>query len=213
MNEAEKKLILGLETGIDGGSVAILKSEKLLCSAQGTDDISRSEDLLFLIDNLLKKNKLLKDDFGYIAISDSPGSSTGIRIGSAIAAGLGNSIGAEVIKIPVLEAQVIVSPAKNCAISALYSEKGGIYYCMFRYDGGVYLSDTEILNECDPDAFVKMLRMENKTIVMDNNLASRLSSIPHLETVLKTIETYIIGGNSAETIGLAANIKMRPIIN
>ena len=211
-NKLEEKLTLGLETGIDGGSVAVLKGNRLLCSAEGAGDISKSEDLLSLVDNLLKKNSLLKEDIGYIAVSDSPGSLTGLRIGLATAAGLKDSIAAEIYKIPILEAQVIISPAKNNAISALYTEKGGLYYCKFRYIDGIFYAETDIMNEREPNEFVEKLFRENTTLVLDNNLAAKLSNIGRINFEVMKNDTYIIGGNLAGNIGLAANLIMRPIM-
>lgn len=203
MNKTEGKLILALETGIDGGSVAILKDKKLLCFSEGTGSVSRSEDLLLLLEGLLEKNGLKKESIGLIAVSDSPGSATGIRIGLATAFGLGDSLAAKVVKCSILEAQTIVSGAGNQVVSALYSEKTGIYYRKFRQAEGNYIAETEILNEREPSGFLDMMMRENYRYILDKKLAKALDKIQTAEIVSKKSEIRVIEGSLAESLGNA----------
>lgn len=131
MSESEEKLILALETGLEGGSVSILRNGKQIDFAVGRGNVSRSEDLLFLIEKLLEKHSLKKDDIGQIVISDAPGSLTGLRIGMAIAKGLGNSLGAEVHTLPMLEALALCAEFEGNLISVIFTENRGIFYREF----------------------------------------------------------------------------------
>ncbi len=202
--EIQKKLILALETGIDGGSAAIMNGNKALCSAEGSGSVSRSEDLLLLVEGLLEKHNLSKNEIGIIAVNDSPGSATGLRIGLATAVGVGNSLSAKVFKCSVLKAQVIISGAKQEVISAVHSEKNGFFYRKFRETGGVWSAETEILNERDPTVFMETLSMENRFNILDEKLAKKLSSEQDYRLMLEQMDVQIIVGNLAECIGLAA---------
>ena len=212
MNKSEQKLTLALETGIDGGSAAILRGEETICSAQGKIDLSRSEDLLELVDKLLSNNSLSKRDIGHIAVSAAPGSATGIRIGLATAAGLKHSLAAEVMRLPILEAQAVLSPAKTKVISALYTEKTGIYYCAYRMVEGGWSAEGDILNERSADVFLDMLAREQLTAVLDQNLASRLFQNGQSRTAAERFPRYVVEGSLAEKVGRGFYRKMRLIM-
>lgn len=204
MSKFGGELILGLETGIDGGSIAILREEKSLCSAEGAGNLSRSEDLLSLIDELLDKYDLLKEDIGTIAVSDSPGSLTGIRIGLAIAAGLGNSLNVNVLRISVLEALAAVSTAGKNVISIVYAEKGGIFYRKFRMNADVWMAETEILNLRQPEDFVKIFNDENTPIILEKKLAHLLEKSSTSGEFTDHNKVQVIECNLAECVALAA---------
>jgi tRNA threonylcarbamoyl adenosine modification protein YeaZ len=221
MNNAEGNLMLALETGIDGGSVAVLSNGISICRAQGAGNVSRSEDLLLLIDELLEKNDLPKARIKFVSVSDSPGSLTGIRIGLATAAGLGAALNAEVYKFSLLEALLMASPAKHTAISAIGSEKGGVYYRKFRFTKGVWAAENDILNERDPEAFASLLQAENEQnteIVVGESIAARIFYLPDPRFAEKDAQRVaivnrraatinVVEGNLAETLGRAASIK------
>jgi tRNA threonylcarbamoyl adenosine modification protein YeaZ len=93
-----KNIILAIETAIEGGSLSILEDGIEIGSWSGTKAVSKAEDVLEQIAELLKNNRIEKSALKSIAVSDGPGSSTGIKIGLSIAKGLGNAL-----KIPVGE--------------------------------------------------------------------------------------------------------------
>lgn len=207
MRKPAEKLILALETGIDGGSVAILRAGKSLCVAEGTGNISRSEDLLFIIDELLSKNGLCKEEIGYIAVSDSPGSLTGIRIGLATAAGLGISMNAKVFRISTLEAMLLKTKALERAIAALYSEKTGIFYCRYQIIGGVWQAESEIEHEREATVFAALLLEETSKVVLDKKLEAKFSALSHLNLSEILKKARIVEGTLAESLGNALLIK------
>lgn len=98
------KTILALETAVQGGSISLLMGERELDVRVGDADVSRAEDVLAAIDDILKTNEIDKSELGLIAVSNGPGSYTGIRIGLATALGLKNALNIETVGISVLEA-------------------------------------------------------------------------------------------------------------
>lgn len=95
--------VLAIETGILGGSLSLLKSGVEVEHWTGNQNVSRAEDVLEEINKLLTGNKVEKRFVRLIAVSNGPGSFTGLRIGSAIALGLRKSIGCILSAQPVLE--------------------------------------------------------------------------------------------------------------
>jgi len=79
--------ILAIDSSSTSGSVAICKSDKIVFLSYLDLQITHSERLLPQIDFGLKKSDLTLDDIDLIAITNGPGSFTGIRIGLATAKG------------------------------------------------------------------------------------------------------------------------------
>lgn len=103
-NELEKKVTLGIETAVLGGSLSLFANGKELDSWLGGSDVSRSEDLVISISELIERNALARADIGRIVVSTGPGSYTGIRVGIATALGLQNALSVSCVGISILEA-------------------------------------------------------------------------------------------------------------
>ncbi|HLA96751.1 MAG TPA: tRNA (adenosine(37)-N6)-threonylcarbamoyltransferase complex dimerization subunit type 1 TsaB [Pyrinomonadaceae bacterium] len=97
-------ITLAIETAIMGGSISLVQNGKEIDSWIGGSDVSRSEDLLISISELLIKNSFEISQLGSIGVSIGPGSYTGIRVGIATALGLKNSLHVPCAGIPVLSA-------------------------------------------------------------------------------------------------------------
>ena len=99
-----RDLILGIESAIGGGSLAIYEAGKELASWTGEARVSRAEEILPNIDRMLNELDRRPKDLGTIVLSQGPGSFTGIRIGIATALGLCESLGSRCVGITTLEA-------------------------------------------------------------------------------------------------------------
>lgn len=100
----ENMITLAIETAIRGGGLSLIIDEREIDFWNGNKDVSKAEDVLEQISNLLKRNKVKKIDL--IAVSKEPGSSTGIRIGLATALGLKRSFNCEIVSVSVFEALI-----------------------------------------------------------------------------------------------------------
>lgn len=88
-SDGEKELnILGIETSSTWGSVAVAKAGRLVYSSYLDIRLTHSERLLPQIDEALKQTGIKISELDMIAISNGPGSFTGVRIGLAAAKGL-----------------------------------------------------------------------------------------------------------------------------
>jgi tRNA threonylcarbamoyladenosine biosynthesis protein TsaB len=211
MSELNGKLVLGLETGIDGGSLAILENGKLVDLASGTDKISKSEDLLLLLEALLKKNCLTKRDIGLLAISDAPGSITGIRIGLAIGKGLGNALSVPWRKISILDAMASISGLEGHVISALSTKKKGIYYSEYFIRDGVHQKKHNMINQTEFFEFtgkLKNLESTNVFVIANEELKSDLQKYFAKEDFGEQRRIHSTNSNLAEILGRAATIGM-----
>ncbi|MFC2136781.1 tRNA (adenosine(37)-N6)-threonylcarbamoyltransferase complex dimerization subunit type 1 TsaB [Bacteroidota bacterium] len=98
--------ILHIETSTSVCSVAISNGNQLIFYKENTEEMSHSSSLAVLINEGLKTCKIESFDLDAVAVSQGPGSYTGLRIGVSTAKGL--CYGAEIplIAIPTLEIMV-----------------------------------------------------------------------------------------------------------
>lgn len=100
----KKNLILAVETAIDGGSVSILEGQTEIDFWVGTSEVSKAEDILEGILNLLERNKLKRAQIGLVAVSTEAGSLTGLKIGLATAKGLAKAFGCRLCEVSLWDA-------------------------------------------------------------------------------------------------------------
>ena len=106
-------LILSLETATRGGSIALLRGEKILASLRLDEKSSQSVELLENIQTILRQSNVDLKEIKLLAASLGPGSFTGLRIGLAIAKGLSKALEIPAQGIPTLEAIVFGAGQKG----------------------------------------------------------------------------------------------------
>lgn len=100
----DRKIIVSIETAIEGGSISIIENREEIDFWKGTKEGSKAEDFLVEISGILDKNKIERKHIKLINVSNGPGTSTGIKIGLAMAKGLGTALNCEVMEVSLLEA-------------------------------------------------------------------------------------------------------------
>jgi tRNA threonylcarbamoyladenosine biosynthesis protein TsaB len=100
----EHPLVLAIETSTKVCSVALLRGEQVLAESSLFLGKSHAEMLLHLIDQLFFCTNTGKASLDAIAISEGPGSYTGLRIGTSTAKGLCFALDIPLISVDTLEA-------------------------------------------------------------------------------------------------------------
>jgi tRNA threonylcarbamoyladenosine biosynthesis protein TsaB len=211
MYNPKGKLVIGLETGINGGGVSILENDRQIDFADGSGNVSKSEDLLSLLESLFEKNNFRKSDIGLIAVSDEPGSLTGIRIGLAIAKGLGDALSVPVRRISVLDAMAEMSSKEGIIISALSTNRNGIYFREYLFQGNELRKKRDIKKSSDSAEFagiLKNFKKEDFTVVSNEGSKEALISRPEgfleQEDFAPQGRFYFLNQNLAEILARAA---------
>ena len=105
--------ILNIETATKNCSVSIAKEgQTLLCKELAEEGYSHAEKLHVFIEEILKELQLTFTDLSAIAVSQGPGSYTGLRIGVSSAKGLAYALDIPLIAIDtltILASQVNIS--------------------------------------------------------------------------------------------------------
>ena len=97
-----KPLILSLETSTDICSVALHGHDGLISYAELRLGMSHSSHLTPMIQNLMASAGIAMTDLDAIAVSEGPGSYTGLRIGVASAKGMAMACKAQLISVNTL---------------------------------------------------------------------------------------------------------------
>lgn len=103
-------LILNIETSADLCSVALGRDGHLSDLRVGEEERDHSRVLTVLIDEILRKNSMEMTDLEAVAVSEGPGSYTGLRIGVSAAKGIAYGL-----KIPLLAISTLGSLAVSVA--------------------------------------------------------------------------------------------------
>jgi len=205
-NLKQNKIILALETGLDGGSVSILRNGNQLDGIRGAEDLSKAEDILPIIENLLNKNGIDKREIGLVAVSDEPGSLTGLRIGLAVAIGLANSLVVDVYRTSVLEVLTYQLGLEGRVISAIYTRKNGVFYREFLIKNRQRERVGEIVQVSGHFEFIdklEALKGEKISVILNKNLKQLIAN--RAEN-LEDVSFFSIESNFAEVIGQFATI-------
>lgn len=97
--------ILAIETTGPYGSVALLDEKGNVLGYQvSRGTMSHLKDLIPMVDTVLKKCGVSKNEINLLAPSVGPGSFTGIRIGVSTARALCQALGIKAVPVPTLEA-------------------------------------------------------------------------------------------------------------
>jgi tRNA threonylcarbamoyladenosine biosynthesis protein TsaB len=96
--------ILNVETATKNCSVALAKNGKTItCKEIAEQNFSHAEKLHVFIEEILSKNNVQFSDLNAIAVSQGPGSYTGLRIGVSSAKGLCYALNIPMIAIDTLQ--------------------------------------------------------------------------------------------------------------
>ena len=95
-------LILNIETSADVCSVALGRGGVLVDMLRGSEERDHSRILTLLIGEILKKNDLTMAALEAVAVSEGPGSYTGLRIGVSTAKGIAYALQKPLVAVSTL---------------------------------------------------------------------------------------------------------------
>jgi len=148
-------LILSLETSSPICSVALHQDGALLGQSELRLEKSHSSHLSILIEQLLENTGHTVHDLGAIALSDGPGSYTGLRIGAAAAKGLCYALDIPLLAVNTLQAlahQVASHTSKPESFlycPMLDARRMEVYTALYTHDGQEVLAPTPLVLEAD----------------------------------------------------------------
>jgi len=135
--------ILAIESASTVCGTALYLNDKMVEIDEVIKPRIHGERLPVIIDNILNKNNVKVADLDGIAVSEGPGSYTGLRIGMSLAKGLAVTVGIPIVPVPTLEVMNRGVSREGIYWVLLHSHKNIVY--AQRFNSG--LPDSEI--ECE----------------------------------------------------------------
>lgn len=141
--------ILALECSATPASVAVLDDYKLIAQSFSNVKLTHSQTLMPMIENLLSASKININDIDGFAISNGPGSFTGVRIGISAVKGL-----AAAKKLPCVGVSTLLAMAQNysdtdCIVCSVMDAR-----CNQFYNALFDVTDSKITRICEDRALL-----------------------------------------------------------
>ncbi len=128
--------VLVLDSSGLAASVALVNEDKVLGEYFLNCKMTHSQTLMPLVDNLFKMINFDKKDIDIIAITNGPGSFTGLRIGMACVKGLAKALDKPVAQIPTLDAIAYNGLLSNkLIVPVMDARRDRVYYSIYSSDG------------------------------------------------------------------------------
>jgi tRNA threonylcarbamoyladenosine biosynthesis protein TsaB len=165
--------ILNIETATKNCSVALAKEGKtILCKEIAEEGYSHAERLHVFIEEIVKEAGITFSDLAAIAVSQGPGSYTGLRIGVSAAKGLCYALGIPLIAIDTLQtlaSQITVSD--GLIIPMIDARRMEVYSAVFapNHENKREIQ-AEIIDENSFDAY-------NETLYFIGDCAAKCKSV------------------------------------
>ena len=129
--------ILGLDSSGIVASVAVVEDDVLVAEYTINYKKTHSQTLLPMIDEICRMTETDVSDIDIVAVSDGPGSFTGLRIGAATGKGIALAKNKPMVAVPTLEAMaynLIGDDRLICPV--MDARRKHLYTGLYRFNGG-----------------------------------------------------------------------------
>ncbi len=120
--------ILSIECSAGPASAAIIEDKKVIASSFVNVNLTHSQTLLPMIENMLKESATDISDISGIAVSAGPGSFTGVRIGISAAKGIAAPKNLPCVAVSSLDTMAEMFRASDCILCAVMDARCGQFY-------------------------------------------------------------------------------------
>jgi tRNA threonylcarbamoyladenosine biosynthesis protein TsaB len=136
LKEDKSMNILAIETTGAEASVALIDELGNVSMEASDQKLNHLQNLMPMTDTLLTKRGLKIDDINCIAVSEGPGSFTGIRIGVSSARALAQTLGLKTIGVPTLKSFLYNVPEYRGIICPIFdARRSQVYGGAYRWIG------------------------------------------------------------------------------
>jgi tRNA threonylcarbamoyladenosine biosynthesis protein TsaB len=147
-NMSNKFPLLAIETSDRLCGACVYFNEEKYFSSKLILKHSHAEKLFEIINSVLKTASITQNDLKSIAVSNGPGSFTGLRIGLSAAKGIAEALSIPIIPVPTFEAIALqissILPEKTTFIIANKVGRDELYFAKFQVIGNNYIFKEEL---------------------------------------------------------------------
>ena len=142
-------LIIGLETSGSRGSVALCRDEEPLCEVRFEQGQRHARNIMVAVDEVVRRAGVSKSEIDAVAVSQGPGSFTGLRVGVTCAKTLCHLMGWQAVGVPSLEviAQNVDARPDGAEVVCplLDARREFVYATVFRWENGRWRDLTGVI--------------------------------------------------------------------
>ncbi|OEU52154.1 MAG: tRNA N6-adenosine(37)-N6-threonylcarbamoyltransferase complex dimerization subunit TsaB [Desulfobacterales bacterium C00003060] len=195
-------IILGVDTSVRTGSVAVLKGDTVLAEIAVTSAETHAKRLMSAVDDTLRMAGLTIAECDGFAVTTGPGSFTGLRIGISAVKGLGFATKKPVTGVSTLDALAYQFPSFPHLICPILDAcKGEIYTALHECTG--FMKWKIVVGDCaaEPREWLGQIQrfclfVGNGTLVYGRLIKETLGDLahfapPYLNTVRAPVVAYI----------------------
>ena len=142
-------LILAIDSSGMTASAALVTGEKVMAEMSVNNKKTHSQTLLPMIRDVFEAAGVQPEEIDAVAVAEGPGSFTGLRIGAALAKGLGLSLDKPLIGIPTMDAMAYGTGICDGLICPMIDARHEtVYTGRYRWEGGRFetVISTEAVN-------------------------------------------------------------------
>ncbi len=171
--------ILAIDSTAIVASVALCDDENLIALYTVNNGNTHSETLLPMVESILKEAKLAPADIELFAVSNGPGSFTGVRIGCATIKGLAFGRKVPCIGVSTLEALAYnLKGSDGIICPVMNARRNQVYNALFRFEGD------KLIRLCDDRAIAvseltEELEKEEKIYLSGDGVSITAPLIPN----------------------------------
>jgi len=185
-------VILHIDTAVETASICLSKDGELLAMAENKNQKDHAEWLHPAIDSLLKEKGIALNDLNAVAVSNGPGSYTGLRVGLASAKGFCFALNIPLITLSTLEVMTIAALDQQPSFPVLILLCPMIDARRMEVFTALYNRDLNIVTPAhakiiDEKSFEKELE-SNQILFFGNGAEKCKSMITHSNALFGTID-------------------------
>jgi len=142
-------LLLGIETSGSRGGVALCRDEELLAAESFPEGARHARHIMAAVDRVVRSAGVRKGQVEAVAVSEGPGSFTGLRVGVTCAKVLAYALGWRAVGVPSLEVAVqnVEPQAHGCVVACPLRDarREFVYGTVFRRADGRWVDTSGLL--------------------------------------------------------------------
>jgi len=158
--------ILGIDSSATSASASVVCDGKVISLSYSNTGLTHSQTLMPMVDDALVKANVSLGDIDCFAISNGPGSFTGVRIGVSAIKGMADPLNKKCVGVSTLEA--IAKPLENTgvlAVAVMDARCNQVYCALFDCTNGnmTRLTDDDAITI---DELTEQLKSQSKQVVL-----------------------------------------------
>lgn len=199
--------ILALDTSTMMASCAVMDEERVLGEFSLSQEMSHSESLVPMIDEILVGLNLKISDIDLYAVAIGPGSFTGLRIGVATVKAFAHMFDKPIIGVSTLEGLAFNLPYNDIVVPMIDARRNRVYTGIYSWEGGNLKTIMEP-DAIEIDTLLEKLDQNYDKIVVNGD-GAKLHWDKIEERLMEKVSYSTIGLNycKASSIGELAWIK------